>query len=56
VLHLAPALMGGDGSPLIAGSGASTMGELWRGRIVSTDRLGDDLSVVLEPLREGVLT
>jgi diaminohydroxyphosphoribosylaminopyrimidine deaminase/5-amino-6-(5-phosphoribosylamino)uracil reductase len=54
VLYLAPALMGGEGSPLIAGSGASTMGELWRGRIVSTDRLGDDLSVVLEPLREGV--
>jgi diaminohydroxyphosphoribosylaminopyrimidine deaminase/5-amino-6-(5-phosphoribosylamino)uracil reductase len=55
VLYLAPALMGRDGPPLLAGPGASTMSELWRGRIVSTDRLGEDLSVVLEPLREGVL-
>jgi diaminohydroxyphosphoribosylaminopyrimidine deaminase/5-amino-6-(5-phosphoribosylamino)uracil reductase len=56
VLYLAPALMGGDGAPMIAGPGASTMRDLWRGRIVSTGRLGEDLSVVLEPLREGVLT
>jgi diaminohydroxyphosphoribosylaminopyrimidine deaminase/5-amino-6-(5-phosphoribosylamino)uracil reductase len=50
VLYLAPALFGGDdGRPLFAGPGAPTIGELWRGRLVSVDRLGDDLRVECSP-------
>lgn len=44
VVYLAPAVAGGDdGPPLFAGPGAPTVGDLWRGRLVSVDRLGDDL-------------
>ena len=50
VVYLAPALFGGDdGRPLLAGVGASTIDELWRGRITSVERLGDDLKVEMEP-------
>ena len=50
VLYLAPALFGGDdGRPLFAGPGAPTMGELWRGRVVSVTPLGGDLRVELAP-------
>lgn len=50
VLYLAPALLGGDdGRPVLAGPGAPTMADLWRGRIVSVDRLGDDVRVELAP-------
>jgi diaminohydroxyphosphoribosylaminopyrimidine deaminase/5-amino-6-(5-phosphoribosylamino)uracil reductase len=46
VLYLAPALFGGDDArPLFAGSGASTIGDVWRGRLVSVAQLGDDLRV-----------
>ena len=46
VVYLAPALMGGDdGRPLLAGAGAPTIADLWRGRIVSATRLGPDLRV-----------
>ena len=49
VLYLAPALFGGDdGVPLFAGPGAATMEGIWRGRLVSVERLGDDLRVELE--------
>jgi diaminohydroxyphosphoribosylaminopyrimidine deaminase/5-amino-6-(5-phosphoribosylamino)uracil reductase len=49
VLYLAPALAGGDdGRPLLAGPGAPTIADLWRGRIVSVDRLGDDLRLEVE--------
>lgn len=48
VVYLAPALTGGEDSrPMFAGSGIATMGELWRGRFVSVDRLGDDVRLVL---------
>ena len=41
VLYLAPALLGGDdGVPLFSGPGAATVSDLWRGRLVSVDRLG----------------
>ncbi len=44
VLYLAPALLGGDdGVPLFSGPGAATVSDLWRGRLVSVDRLGPDL-------------
>jgi len=50
VLYFAPALLGGsDGRPLLDGAGAQTMGEAWRGRIVSVERIGDDIRVELEP-------
>ncbi|MBA2624965.1 MAG: dihydrofolate reductase family protein, partial [Acidimicrobiia bacterium] len=50
VLYLAPALFGGDdGMSLLAGPGAATMADVWRGRITSVERLGDDLRVELTP-------
>ena len=46
VLYLAPVLFGGDdGRPLFAGPGAGTIGEVRRGKLVSVERLGDDLRV-----------
>lgn len=46
VVYLAPALMGGDdGHPVFAGPGAATMADVWRGRLVSVERLGDDVRV-----------
>jgi diaminohydroxyphosphoribosylaminopyrimidine deaminase/5-amino-6-(5-phosphoribosylamino)uracil reductase len=50
VLYLAPALFGGDDArPAFAGRGPASIGGLVRGRIVSVERLGEDLKVVLEP-------
>ncbi len=49
VLYLAPALFGGDDARgLFAGPGAPTIDDVWRGRIVATSRLGDDLRIDLE--------
>ncbi|HEY2332916.1 MAG TPA: bifunctional diaminohydroxyphosphoribosylaminopyrimidine deaminase/5-amino-6-(5-phosphoribosylamino)uracil reductase RibD [Acidimicrobiales bacterium] len=46
VVYLAPALFGGaDGRGLFAGAGAPSIDDVWRGRIVSVERLGDDLRV-----------
>jgi diaminohydroxyphosphoribosylaminopyrimidine deaminase/5-amino-6-(5-phosphoribosylamino)uracil reductase len=46
VLYLAPAFFGGDdGRPLFAGPGAGTIADVWRGRLVSIEQLGDDLRV-----------
>jgi diaminohydroxyphosphoribosylaminopyrimidine deaminase/5-amino-6-(5-phosphoribosylamino)uracil reductase len=53
VIYLAPALFGGDDARgLLAGPGAATVADLWRGRIVDVERLGDDLRMDLEA-REG---
>ncbi|MEN9506733.1 MAG: bifunctional diaminohydroxyphosphoribosylaminopyrimidine [Actinomycetota bacterium] len=50
VIHLAPALMGGDdGMSMLSGLGASTMAELWRGRIDALRMLGDDIEIELIP-------
>jgi len=50
VLYLAPALAGGDDAlPMFAGSGAATMGEVWRGRLHSVTSLGGDIRVDLRP-------
>jgi diaminohydroxyphosphoribosylaminopyrimidine deaminase/5-amino-6-(5-phosphoribosylamino)uracil reductase len=50
VLYLAPALLGGDdGRPVLAGPGARTMADAWRGRIVSVHQVGSDLRVELAP-------
>jgi len=49
VLYLAPGLFGGDDAvPMFAGAGARSMEGIWRGRLVSVTRLGDDLRVELE--------
>jgi diaminohydroxyphosphoribosylaminopyrimidine deaminase / 5-amino-6-(5-phosphoribosylamino)uracil reductase len=46
VLYLAPVLFGGDdGRPIFAGPGAGTIGDVWKGRIVSIEQLGADLRV-----------
>jgi diaminohydroxyphosphoribosylaminopyrimidine deaminase/5-amino-6-(5-phosphoribosylamino)uracil reductase len=46
VVYLAPVLFGGDdGRPLFAGPGAGTIADVWRGRLVSVERLGEDLRV-----------
>ena len=46
VLYLAPVFFGGDDArPLFAGPGAGTIEDVWRGRLVSVERLGDDLRV-----------
>jgi len=50
VLYVAPAFLGGDdGVPMFAGSGAASMSGVWRGRLESVERLGDDLKLVLVP-------
>jgi diaminohydroxyphosphoribosylaminopyrimidine deaminase/5-amino-6-(5-phosphoribosylamino)uracil reductase len=49
-VYLAPALFGGDdGHPMFAGSGASTVSELWRGEISGIAQLGPDLRIDLRP-------
>ena len=54
VLYLAPALLGGaDGRPVLAGPGAATLADAWRGRIVGVRRLGGDLRVDLAPRDAG---
>jgi diaminohydroxyphosphoribosylaminopyrimidine deaminase / 5-amino-6-(5-phosphoribosylamino)uracil reductase len=50
VMYLAPALMGGDdGLAMFRGAGSSTISEVWRGRIVSSELLGTDLRIELRP-------
>ncbi|HEX2038519.1 MAG TPA: bifunctional diaminohydroxyphosphoribosylaminopyrimidine deaminase/5-amino-6-(5-phosphoribosylamino)uracil reductase RibD [Acidimicrobiales bacterium] len=49
VVYLAPALFGGDDARgLFAGPGAPTVDDVWRGRIVAVERVGDDLRVEVE--------
>jgi diaminohydroxyphosphoribosylaminopyrimidine deaminase/5-amino-6-(5-phosphoribosylamino)uracil reductase len=46
VLYLAPALLGGDdGRPVLAGPGAATMADAWRGRIAAVRSIGPDVRV-----------
>jgi diaminohydroxyphosphoribosylaminopyrimidine deaminase/5-amino-6-(5-phosphoribosylamino)uracil reductase len=46
VLYLAPKIFGGDdGRPLFAGPGAGTIADVWTGRLISVDRLGEDIRV-----------
>jgi hypothetical protein len=40
---------GGDAVPAFAGDTASTLADVWRGRLVATQALGDDVEVVIEP-------
>ena len=46
VLYLAPKILGGDdGHPLFAGPGAGTIADVWTGRLISVERLGEDIRV-----------
>ncbi len=48
MLYLAPALFGGnDARPLFEGPGAPSIGDLWRGRVVSVTSLEGDLRIEL---------
>ncbi len=48
MIYLAPKLFGGDDArPLFAGPGASTMADVWEGKIMGVQQLGDDLRVEL---------
>lgn len=50
VVYLAPALFGGDDAlGLFTGSGAATMGAVWRGRFDLIERLGDDIHIEIIP-------
>ncbi len=50
VLYLAPSLLGGaDGRPVFAGPGAATIDDIWRGRLVSSRQIGDDLRIDVVP-------
>jgi len=52
VVYVAPAVLGGDdGRGLLAGAGAPTMVDVWRGRTVSVVRLGDDVRIDVVPHR-----
>lgn len=45
-IYLAPALFGGDdGRALFAGPGATTLDQVWRGRIVATEMVGTDVRI-----------
>ena len=49
VLYLAPALFGGDDARgLFTGPGAPTVDDIWRGRVVGIERLGEDIRVEVE--------
>ncbi len=46
VIYYSPAIFGGDDAKaMFSGAAAPTVDELWRGRIVSSERLGEDLRV-----------
>jgi diaminohydroxyphosphoribosylaminopyrimidine deaminase / 5-amino-6-(5-phosphoribosylamino)uracil reductase len=54
VLYLAPVLFGGDDARgLFTGPGASTMADVWRGRIAGVTHLGDDIRVDLYPTKRS---
>lgn len=51
VVYLAPALFGGDDAlGLLAGAGAATMDDVWRGRFDVVERLGDDIHIEIVPI------
>jgi diaminohydroxyphosphoribosylaminopyrimidine deaminase/5-amino-6-(5-phosphoribosylamino)uracil reductase len=50
IMHIAPVIAGGDDTAgVFAGPAASTMADMWRGRIVSTTNLDGDIEIILEP-------
>ncbi len=54
VVYVAPAMLGGDdGRPLLAGHGAPSMAEVWRGRLASVERMGDDVRIDVLAVKAG---
>jgi diaminohydroxyphosphoribosylaminopyrimidine deaminase/5-amino-6-(5-phosphoribosylamino)uracil reductase len=50
IMHIAPVIAGGDDATgVFVGPAASTMADMWRGRIVSTTNLDGDIEIILEP-------
>ena len=50
VIYVAPALFGGDdANGLFEGAGAWDIANVWRGRFVAVERVGDDLRIELAP-------
>ena len=50
VVYLAPALAGGDdGLAMLAGAGAPTIGDFWRGEIAEARAVGPDLRITVLP-------
>lgn len=57
VFYFATALFGGeDALPMFRGAGAPRMGALWRGRLVSVQRFGNDIRVEFAPKPIGTST
>ncbi len=50
VVYLAPVLSGGDDAvPMLAGAGASTVGDFWRGEIADVRTVGADVRITMYP-------
>ena len=49
VIYLAAAVMGDGGRPLIAGRGAETINDIWRGKITDVTLLGNDVRLEMVP-------
>ena len=57
VIYLAPAIFGGDDArPLLAGPGAATMADVWRGAITGVHHLGGDLRIDVRPVAVSPIT
>ncbi|MHB1883766.1 MAG: bifunctional diaminohydroxyphosphoribosylaminopyrimidine deaminase/5-amino-6-(5-phosphoribosylamino)uracil reductase RibD [Acidimicrobiales bacterium] len=53
VIYLTAGFLGGDdGIAMFAGPGARSMAALWRGRLVSLERFGDDARLDIEPAKD----
>ena len=51
-VYIAPALVGGDdGRPLLGGTSAATIADVWRGHTVDVVRLDDDVRLSIVPIR-----
>lgn len=54
VVYVAPALFAGaDAAPVIAGTTAPTIDDLWRGRFDRIERVGDDVRLEIVPAPKG---
>lgn len=57
VFYLAPAIFGGDDArPLLAGPGAETIADIWRGSIEAVTPLGGDLRIDVVPVAPNPVT
>ena len=51
VIYVAPAMFGGDDAQgLFSGAGAWDISDVWRGRFVSSERVGNDLRLEIAPI------